>query len=71
MSTTVRLNGTVQFTSFLVMRMNINIVTNCDSLIVIFALNKLRICQINFDFITCHRRDKELSAADILKNTIE
>ena len=34
-STTVRLNGTVQFTFFLVMRLNSTIDTGCDSLIVI------------------------------------
>ena len=33
MSTTVRVNGTVQFTFFLVMRLNITVVTNCDLLI--------------------------------------
>ena len=32
MSTTVRANGTVQFTFFSVMRLNITIVKNCDSL---------------------------------------
>ena len=37
MSTTVRVNGTVQFTFFLVMRLNITIVTSCDSLIVILV----------------------------------
>ena len=31
MSTTVRVNGTVQFTFFLVMTLNITIVTSCDS----------------------------------------
>ena len=34
-STTVRVNGTVQFTSFLAIRLNISIVTSCDSLIAI------------------------------------
>ena len=38
MSTTVCVNGTVQFTSFLVMRLNITIVMSCDSLIVIINL---------------------------------
>ena len=33
MSTTVRVNGTVQFTFFLVMRLNITVVTSCDLLI--------------------------------------
>ena len=37
MSTTVRVNGTVQFTFFLVMRLNITIFTSCDSLIVILV----------------------------------
>ena len=37
MSTTVRVNGTVQFTFFLVMKLNIAIVTSCDSLIVILV----------------------------------
>ena len=32
---TVRVNGTVQFTFFLVVRLNITISTSCDSLIVI------------------------------------
>ena len=37
MSTTVYVNGTVQFTFLLVMRLNTVIVTSCDSLIVILA----------------------------------
>ena len=37
MSTTVNVNDTVQFTFFLVMRLNITIVTSCDSLIATFA----------------------------------
>ena len=37
MSTTVRVNGTVKFTFFLVIRLNITIATSCDSLIVIFV----------------------------------
>ena len=37
MSTTVRVDGTVQFILFFVMRLNITIVTSCDSLIVIFV----------------------------------
>ena len=37
MSTTVRVNGTAQFTFFLIMRLNIAIVTSCDSLIVILV----------------------------------
>ena len=37
MSTTVRGNGTVQFTFFFIMRLNITIITSCDSLIVILA----------------------------------
>ena len=32
MSTTVRGNGTVQFTFFFIMRLNISIITSCDSL---------------------------------------
>ena len=39
MSTTVRGNGTVQFTFFLVMKLNITIVTSCDSLILILVPN--------------------------------
>ena len=35
MGTTVGVNGTVQFNYFLVMSLNITIVTSCDSLIVI------------------------------------
>ena len=35
MSTTARDNGTVQFTLFLVMTLNITILNGCDSLIVI------------------------------------
>ena len=35
MSSTVRVNGTVQVTFFLTMRLNITIVTSCDSLILI------------------------------------
>ena len=35
LSTTVRVSGSVQFTFFLVMRLNITTVTSCDSLIVI------------------------------------
>ena len=35
MSTTVRGNGTVQFTFFFIMRLSITIITSCDSLIVI------------------------------------
>ena len=30
-------NGTVQFTFFLIMRLNITIITSCDSLILIFV----------------------------------
>ena len=37
MSTTVRVNGTVQFTFSFVTRPNITIVTSCDSLIVILV----------------------------------
>ena len=37
MSTTVRVNGTVQSTFFLVMRLNITIVTSCNLLIVILV----------------------------------
>ena len=37
MSTTVRGNGTVQFTFFFIMRLNITIITSCDSLIVILV----------------------------------
>ena len=36
MSTTVHGNGTVQF-SFFIMRLNITIITSCDSLIIILA----------------------------------
>ena len=38
MSTTARVNGTVRFTFFLVMRLNITIVISCDSFIVIIEL---------------------------------
>ena len=37
-STTARLNGTVQLTFFLVMRLNISIAATCDSLIVILII---------------------------------
>ena len=37
MSTTIRGNGTVQFTFFFIMRLNITIITSCDSLIVILV----------------------------------
>ena len=37
MNPTVRVNGTVQFTFFLIMRLNITIVTRSDSLIVILV----------------------------------
>ena len=37
MRTTVRVNGVVQFTFFLVMRLNNTIVTSCDSLILILV----------------------------------
>ena len=37
MSTTVRGNGTIQFTFFFIMRLNITIITSCDSLIVILV----------------------------------
>ena len=37
MSTTARVNGTAQFTFFLVMRLNITIVMSCDSLIAILV----------------------------------
>ena len=37
MSTTVCVNGTVQFTFFLVIRLHITIVTNCNSLVVIIV----------------------------------
>ena len=37
MSTTVRVNSTVQFTFFLIMRFNITIVTSCDSLILMLV----------------------------------
>ena len=37
MSTTVRGNGTAQFTFFFIMRLNITIITSCDSLIVILV----------------------------------
>ena len=36
-STIVRVNGTVQFTFFSVMRLNITIVTSCNSLIVMLV----------------------------------
>ena len=35
LSTTVYINGTVQFTFFLVMRLNITTATSCDSLIIL------------------------------------
>ena len=37
MSTTVRDNGTVQFTFFFIMGLNFTIITSCDSLIVILV----------------------------------
>ena len=37
MSTTVRVNCTVEFTFFLIMRLNITVVTICDLLIAIFV----------------------------------
>ena len=37
MSTTARGNGTVQFTFFLAMTLNITIATSCDRLIVILV----------------------------------
>ena len=37
MNTTVRGNGTVQFTLFFIMRLNVTIITSCDSFIVILA----------------------------------
>ena len=37
MNPTVRVNSTVQFTFFLIMRLNITIVTRSDSLIVILV----------------------------------
>ena len=37
MSPTVRVNGTVQFTFFLFMRLNTAIVTSCDLFIVILV----------------------------------
>ena len=37
MSTTARVNGTVQFTFLLIMRLNITIITSCDSHIVILV----------------------------------
>ena len=37
MNTTVRGNGTVQFTFFFIMRLNVTIITSCDSFIVILA----------------------------------
>ena len=37
MSTTVHGNGTVQFTFFLIMRLNITIITSCDSLIIVLV----------------------------------
>ena len=43
MSTTVSVKSAVQFTFFLVMRMNITIVTSCDSLIAItFTFSSLK-----------------------------
>ena len=35
--TTVRVNGTIQFTFFLDMKLKITIVTNCDTLIVVLV----------------------------------
>ena len=37
MSTTVRGDGTVQFTFFFIMRLNITVITSCDSLIIILV----------------------------------
>ena len=37
MSTTVRVNAAVQFTFFVIMGLNITIITSCDSLIVILV----------------------------------
>ena len=37
MSTAVRVNGTVQFTFFFIMRLNITIITSCDSPVVILV----------------------------------
>ena len=37
MSTTIPGNGAVQFTFFFIMRLNITIITSCDSLIVILV----------------------------------
>ena len=37
MNTTDRGNGTIQFTFFLITRLNITIITSCDSLIVILV----------------------------------
>ena len=37
MSTTVCVNSTVQFIFFLIMRLNISIVTSCDALIAILV----------------------------------
>ena len=37
MSTPVHVNGTVQFTFFLVMKLNINIVASCDELTVVLV----------------------------------
>ena len=55
MSTTVRGDGTVQFTFFFIMRLNITIITSCDSLVILvtnfFIINlenelKKHVCNI-------------------------
>ena len=67
MSTTIRVNGTVQCTFCLVMRLNSTIITCCDSLIVILVhwtdetrpkrrWDNIWICQISCEFFTFYQK---------------
>ena len=51
MSTTVRVNDTVQFTFFLVMRLNITTATSCDSFIVILVCLSKTSLELKYGFV--------------------
>ena len=78
MNTTICFNGTVQFTFFLVIRLNITIVSSYDSFIVVFVTsffeetrpkrrwNKICICQIIWDFFTLNTKCCYVIFSDLL-----
>ena len=65
MSTTVCVSGTVQFTFFLVMKLNINIVTSCDWLTVILIPVLWFHCVVDITTAQLHSTKPELSAGQV------